>query len=572
VSTGSEVIRSTLEALGVRHVFGVPGTQNLELFEALRRSSIRTVLATHELAASFMANGYARASGRVGVLVTIPGPGFTYALTGLAEARLDSAPLLYLVGEPARSPGRHFQLQAIDQAAVARPLVKRLWTVETAEELAQTVAAAYHHALEGEPGPVVVQVPTALLGAPARMLPARDPSLAPTIEHPDPARLRELLDLVRAARRPVLLLGQGALRSASGLRMLAERLAAPVLTTPSGRGIVAEDHPQLVGFDVMRDDLEATNALLGASDLVLAMGCKLGHNGTAGFELSIPADRLIHVDTARHVLNANYPARLAVQASAESVTEHLLDSMGTSGAPQVDWTAAEIDRWRRLIRTSRPTAVEPLIRGARDGTAAGFFDELGRVLPADAILVTDSGLHQVLARRHYRVRSPGGLLFPSDFQSMGFGLPAAIAAKLANPGRPVALVLGDGGFLMSGMELLTAAREGVSLLVFVFNDGQLNQIRLQQVASFGHAHAVELRNPEFATLAPSLGARYVRFGEHTEGELRSALRRPGPTLVEVCVDDSFAVRRLRSTRVVRASVRRLLGPQLGRWLKRLVRS
>lgn len=558
MSDGITALCTGLRTLGIDCVFGVPGTQNVALFDALRRSSLRTVLASHELAAAFMANGYYRATGRVAALATIPGPGFTYALTGLAEARLDSVGLLYLVGKPATSPGRHFQLQAIDQRSIAAPIVKGSFTLDRAEDVTAVLSQAHALTLEGEPGPVMIEIDFAALAAGSASTPS---GISATVPSP-PRGLSELGALFGSAARPVLLLGQGAVASAERLWRMVEALRIPVLTTPSARGIISESHPMVLGFDPLRGHTPETNRFLDRADLVVALGCKLGHNGSAGFELRLPRAKLIHVDSSAAVPGANYEARLAIVGRVEDV----LEEMETRRTPTA-WAAEDVATLRASVRAAPADRVEPKIQGSVTMTPEGFFGWLRDVLPAETIIVTDSGLHQILTRRHYEVRSARGIVCPSDFQSMGFGLPAAIGAKLAAPGRPVVAVVGDGGFLMSGMELLTALREDVPLVTIVFNDGQLNQIRLQQLAGYGHAHAVGLRNPDYAILAESFGIAYLRFGEASRTDMVQALNGTMPTLIEVIVGDTMAMRMMPATVRAKGVARAVLGNRLRGWVK-----
>lgn len=567
VVNGSTAVSEALRSLGVECVFGLPGTQTVELFEALRASRIRTVLATHELAAAFMANGYARGSGRAGVVVTIPGPGFTWAMTGIAEASLDSAAVVHLVGPSAVVPGRRFQLQAIDQAGIAGPLVKAYVRVavdreggpESTARVAARLGSAFGVALEGGPGPVVVE----LVGARVAEGPDVSRSAAPTPDW-DPIRRR-----FEASRTPALLVGQGALDDAAPLQRFAERHSIPVLTTPSARGALPEDHRLAMGFDVLRGGVEHANALLDRADLVLALGARLGHNGSAGFRLALPPDRLVHVDADAAVPGASYPAHLTAVATVARALEALAEVPPSARAN--GWSDDEVAGWRRDMRAGDASpGAEPSVRGWEDESLRGFFAWLRAELPREGVLVTDSGLHQVLARKYFDVLAPRGLLAPSDFQSMGFGLPAAIGAKLAAPLRPVALVMGDGGFLMSGMEVLTAARERVPLPIFVFNDGQLGQIRIQQLANHGRTHAVELRNPDFALLAESFGVPHVVFGEHRPQDFQEALTRPGPTLFEVRLGDSWPLLRKRVVGGAKAAARRALGDRGTGLLKRLL--
>lgn len=555
-----------LRESGIDIVFGVPGTQNVALFEGFRRNGLRTVLTTHELAASFMANGYYRASGRVAALATIPGPGFTYALTGLAEAKLDSVPIVYLVGVPTREPGRRFQLQALDQVAMASPVVKGILTLTASSDTAGVIADALALALDGEPGPVMVQIDLRHDSADG----LRD-TLVPTVTSgASRERLFENIDklatLFRDARRPLLYLGAGAFESASRIEALATTHHIPILTTPTARGVVREDSPIAMGFDPLRGHVAEANALLDRSDLTLVLGCKLGHNGSAGFGLHFAPEKLVHVDASPDVVGANYEPLVPIVARVETVIPRL-----ESRSQASDWTLEELAAARAAFRSKTGDGREPVIGGPSLVTPAEFFALLREVLPDDAILVTDSGQHQILARRHFEVRSPRGMIVPSDFQSMGFGLPAAIGAAMSGTDRPVIALIGDGGFLMSGLELLTARREGVPLLTFVFNDGYLNQIRMQQLREFGQAHAVMFHEPRFDALAEAFDIDYVRFDPTATEPIRTALTASRPTLVEVVVSDSLAIQSIPWVARTKNVARAVLRPGLRRLIRAALR-
>jgi acetolactate synthase-1/2/3 large subunit len=570
VTNGAELLCNTLEGLGVKHVFGVPGTQNVLLYEALHRSAIRSVLSTHELGASFMANGYYRASGNVAPLITIQGPGFTYALTGLAEASHDSAAVLHIVGQPSTKGARKFEFQALDQSGIVASLVKRVISVGQVDEIPRSVEAAYALALSGEPGPVLLQWSKEALADPPTHPVDRNSAGSAGGPFPPDSLVEAAATLLGAARRPVLLVGQGAVGAVERVRQLAELLASPVFTTASGRGVLPEDHALALGFDFNRGDVHVLNDMIRLSDCVVVLGSKLTHAGTGNFRLELPPDRLIHVDASEEVLEANYPARLAILGSVESFLERLLPALGClPGAPNGSWTRAEIEDWKKRLCVVRSTPVlEPVIHGVKPTTAKSFFTVLRQTLPRNAIVVTDSGLHQGLVRRHFDVLSPRGLIIPNDFQSMGFGLPAAIGAKLAAPERPVVVVVGDGGFAMSGMEMLTAVREKIPLTVIVFNDGRLNLIRLQQFQSFGSSECVDILNPDFGTFAAAVGARYALIDGNLEQVLRTAVGSDQVTLVEVRVGDSPAIHLMRGKGFARETSRKALGPGMVRRIKR----
>jgi acetolactate synthase-1/2/3 large subunit len=490
------------------------------------------------------------------VLVAIQGPGFTWALTALAEARHDSAPLLLLTGVP--EEGRWFALQALDQEMMAGPVAKAVVRPRSIESVAESLARAYGLAGSGEPGPVVYELPE-FRGE--RSLP---PDHLPPPPEPSSPDLAELAGLIQQARRPVVYAGQGCAAGAADLCRLVETLNAPVATTLSGRGVVPEDHPLALGID-LGPGVEALNRLFAGADLILALGCKLSHNGSAGFRLALPADRLVHIDASAEVLGANYPARLTLEADLPSLLRRLVPSLSGSG----QWTGEEIDACRRAARL--PDPVEPAIRGVEPPTPEGFFGALRRALPRDAILTLDSGQHQMLARRYYRVFAPRGLLAPSDFQSMGFGLPAAIGAALAAPDRPVVSLVGDGGFAMSGMELLTAAREGLPIVTVVFNDGRLGLIRQQQIREFGHAHGTAVQPMDFEAFAAAAGVDYrLLDGPDPAGLLGAAVAARRPALIEVLLGDSTAMRRRQAAGMGRAAVRRALGPRLIAALRKLL--
>ena len=562
--TGNEIVCAVLEQLGVQHAFGLPGTQNVPLFEALRRSRVRTVVPTHELAASFMAGAYSRAGGRVGVLVTIPGPGFAYALTGLAEARLDSAAVVHLVGAPATGPGHAFNLQALAQSEILKPLVKAVIEVPSADRVAGAVFDAYALAGEGEPGPVVVQLTGDALNGSAML--ERHPVPAPAPAGPDAGAVQRVADRLRAARRVVLFVGQGARDAADQVRALAERLAAPVATTPSGRGTLPEDHPLALGFDGIRAGPEALNALMAEADAVLILGAKLGHNGTAGFAVNFPRERTVHVDASRAVLGANYEVAELVQASIRPFVESLA-ALDLGPAAGRGWDEATLAERRRQLRGAAVRATDPRVEGTATRAPEGVIAELRSRLPRHAMVVTDTGRHQQVVRRYYDVLAPGGLLIPSDLQSMGFGLPAAIAAALAAPRRPVVAVIGDGGFLMSGLELATAVREGVPLTVVVFSDGVYGQIRDYQLIEYGRAHGVAIGPVAIEGIARSLGCDYCRFEAMSPGQWA---RTAGVMVVEVKLTDSAGMRSEQATAILRGAARRVVGPGLLRRLKRLL--
>jgi acetolactate synthase-1/2/3 large subunit len=313
------------------------------------------------------------------------------------------------------------------------------------------------------------------------------------------------------------------------------------VTTTSGRGVVPEDNPWVLCFD--RRSVAVLNEFLESANLVLALGCKFSHNGAHGFRLRLAPDRLIHVDASEAVLGANYEASLTMAADVPSLISGLLDRcLSSEKPPGSGFTEEEVGEWRRRITEAGPQGTEATIRGGRPASIEGFFAALRRAMPAESCLVLDSGRHQMMARRHFRVLRPRGLILPTNLQAMGYALPAAIGARIARPDRTVVALLGDGGFAVSGLELLTAVREKVPLTVIVFNDGLYSAISGPQLGRYGHLHGTKLRNPDFRCFAKSVGARYVRLQGDVEETLSRVIGAGGVSIVEVVLREPIATR------------------------------
>lgn len=565
--TAADHLWAALRAEGAEFVFGLPGSQTIEAFQPLKRSGLRTIVPTHEMAAAFMANGYARVSGRPGILTTIPGPGFTYALTGLAEAYLDSVPLLHIVPCARQVEGREFALQAIDQPAMAGAVVKRLLRAETPCAIAASAVEAYRLSMAGEPGPVMVEAAEDDFGQEVGK-PEPIPDPPPPPQAPE-TLVTEIASAIARAPRVLLYVGGGAMAAARELHVLADATGAVVATTTSGRGVFSEEDPRVIVRDPGMQDHAVLAALAEQADLVIAIGCKFSHNGAAGFRLRLPPDKLITVNPAGP--SRNYPARLHAAADAAQTVSAILGNLPPRVAASAAWDGPTLATWREsALRFEADARIEP--RHESSGTpSSALVRELRQALPDDAILVTDSGFHQMSVRRHYTVRCPNGLLVPTNFQSMGYALPAAIGAALAAPSRRVVAVVGDGGMLMSGLELATASREAVNLTVVVFNDGAYRLIRNPQLAAYGESHGTDIVGPGLEALAAATGAEYRLVGKEGMAGALEMGRNDAPTVrvVEVPLADSAGLKSVRRRGRLRAAAHRFL-PARGRSLIRRI--
>ena len=543
--SGAELLCRELGRQGVEHVFGVAGSSLVELWEAIRRDSrLRIVAATSELTASFMANGYARATGKPAVLCTIAGPGVTFASSGIAEARLGSVPLVYVVDAAPEA--------AVPVDDVLPLLAKNVIDVATADAVTSASRAAFACAREGEPGPVVLRVHAGAFEGSARA-DRPETEQAPRVATFD---LGAVAERISRARRPVLLVGVGAAEAADEVAGLAERLTAPVVSTTSGRGVVSESHSLSLVFDAPWSSVEALNDVLERADLILALGCKLSRNGSRGYGLVLPSERLVRVDSSPEALDDHYPASVEIECDVGLFLSALEESLPASPSTS-DWTKVEIESIRGRLDAETSPRLDPTLG---PGSARDFFAALRRQLPETGIVTTDSGLHQYVARAHFRVAEPRTLLVPTGFQSMGFGIPAAIGARLAT-GEPTVAIIGDGGLAIVGLELITAVREQVPLTVVVLVDGYFGLIRVSQRARTGRETGVDVTIPDLPTFARSVGVEHVALdgSRDTDELLAAAIASDGVTLVEVATGDPPDLRRLTTRGRAYATTRRVLG-------------
>ena len=557
---GWQMICRQLQHLAVENVFGIPGSQNAELFSEITRTKIRIVTASSEKSAAFAAIGYAIGTGKPSVLLTIAGPGFCYTAAPLVEATHDSVPLVNIVIGDAEKPGRKFQLQAIDHEGLAGRLSKATRKVDDAKDLMPTLQWAWHMASSGEPGPVVVLVTSDLLNAEQKGNRPFDFTEEPM--PPSAADLSRVSNLI-GGKRVLILAGRGAVTARPELEQLVRNNDWALVTTASGRGILSEEDPSVIKIDGCT--ASAVNAIIEEFDFVLVIGAKLTHNGSFGFGLRLPTEKLVHIDASSEVLNANYEARVAIHCDAVLFCQRLLADLNDLGARPA---LKSLEKVRFDLEGSRSDELlEPKFIGNECKTAAEFFSTLQQVMPKDTIFVADSGYHQVLMRRHLVARHANQIVFPSDFQSMGFGLPVAIGLSLAHPSRTIAVIHGDGGFQMCAADLLTAVKEKLGIVVCVFDDGKYGLIRMQQLNSGNAESGVSLPALDYAVLAAAFGATYVDSRQGLESALRAACGSDGPVLLCQSIVDS----QTRTARFFHAKtkgrLRRMVGPEIMAWVR-----
>jgi acetolactate synthase-1/2/3 large subunit len=533
--TGGELVVRALEDEAVPFAFGIPGTHNLELYDALASAeNVQPVLVTDEQSASFMADGVARASGKLGVVNVVPGAGLTHALSGIAEAYLDGIPMLVLACGIRTDTDKAFQLHDVDQLAIAQPVTKAQLRPESGAEIYATIRRACRIARTPPEGPVIVEVPVNhyLFRHDVEISAASEPP-APRTE-PRAVEVAEVRALLAGSRQPLLYLGVGAAGAGAELVRLAETLESPVATTFQGKGVFPESHSLWLWCGFGEAAPPFVQKVAASCDLTLAIGCRFSEVGTGSYGLK-PPGRLVHVDVDASVIGRNYPAEMGVVADAGAFVSALLRDLPHRKADPA---------MRESIRDGHKEVWAAWAKQVGERVSPPYLlKTLQRLLGSDAIYTTDSGNGTFLAMECLRLDRPRSFLAPVDYSCMGYAVPAALGAALACPERPVAALAGDGAFLMTGLELLTAAHLQLPVMVLVLRDRELAQISQFQHVALGRKSCSELPDYDLAALARGMGVEYLAMKRNAEAEqvlkgARAITSAGRPVVVEVEIDYS----------------------------------
>ncbi|HEY5635604.1 MAG TPA: thiamine pyrophosphate-binding protein [Burkholderiales bacterium] len=538
--TASWLAVRALEELGVRYTFGIPGVHTTELYDELNASeSVRPVLVTHELSGAYMADAVSRLSTSVGTLAVVPAAGLTHAASGIAEALLDGIPMLVLSGGIRTDLPYGYQLHELDLHAFMRGITKATFHPKTHAEVQPMIYEAHRIAVSGEPGPVFVELPVNLLlmpgevGAPATYVPPEPPRIQ------DEAAILAAAKLLLAAKRPGLFVGWGARGALAELTAIAEFLQAPVATTLQGLSTFPATHPLHAGFGFGPAAVPAARNAFAECDAMLAVGTRFAEIATGSFGVTVP-EALVHVDINPKVFNRNYPAKITLEGDAETVLAALLLALRNGGLGRADdaGVAAAIVRDKAAYRDTW-LAHDPKGRV----NAQRFFDALSAGTPPDAITVIDDGNHTYLTAELYPVRTAGSVILPTDFNSMGYAVPAALGAALVHPGRHVNAIVGDGAFAMTCMEIATGVAQGLGVCYWVFHDGELSQIAQAQEIPYNRKPCAELPPLRLEGIAMATGAGYLRIDNDAAlaASIAQAHRLAAagqPVIVDVMIDYS----------------------------------
>jgi len=542
MKTGAQILWECLEREGVKHVFGYPGGAILPAYDALKHSEIHHVLVRHEQGATHMADGYARASGRVGVAVATSGPGATNMVTGIATAMMDSSPVVCITGQVGSKLIGSDAFQETDITGVTLPITKHNYLVTHANELARTLREAFYVAQSGRPGPVLVDITKDAQQSSCELdweaarpqLPGYRPDLSPT-----PEDYSKALKLIQEAKQPVILAGHGILLSGAmaEVREFADRTGIPVTLTLLGLGAFPASHPLNLGMMGMHGEAWVNHTIQDA-DLLIALGMRFDDRVTGNLKTYAPKAKKIQVEIDPTEINKNVKVDVALIGDLREVLREILPRL----------RPMDLSDWRGYIDGLRGDAAVRDIKNLPDSGhlyAAHVINDLWQeTRGSDTVVVTDVGQHQMWEAQYFKHEAPRTLITSGGLGTMGFALPAAIGAKVARPEAEVWVVVGDGGFQMTMAELATLVQEKLKIHIAIINNGYLGMVRQWQEFFYERNYeSTPLLSPNFSKLAEAYGIRSAVVTQRSQvvPAVQSARRHEGPMLIDFQVEQEDSV-------------------------------
>jgi acetolactate synthase-1/2/3 large subunit len=531
--SGSQALVESLKREGVKVIFGIPGGAIMPVYDVLYdEKEIRHILMRHEQCAAHAADGYARVMRRPGVCMATSGPGATNLVTGIANAYMDSSPVIAITGQVATHMIGKDAFQEIDIIGITTPITKYNYQVRRVEDIPRIVKEAFYIASTGRPGPVLIDVPRDMQTGVAEVdfnVKINIRGYKPNIE-PHPLQVKKAVDILVNSERPIILAGGGVhwSKAYEELLTLAELLMAPVATTFMGKGVIPENHPLSLGCIGMHGRIEANKSIM-AADVILAVGVRFSDRSTGKVDEFCHDAKIIHIDIDPSEIRKNVPVHLPIVADAKMALKAIIDELIRRGfkREKSEWIK-RIEMLKKECEDSEP---------GKELTAVNAIKLLRKVLPENAIVATEVGQNQMWASLHFRVLKTGTFISSGGLGTMGFGFPASLGAKVAMPDVPVVDIAGDGSFLMTEQDLATSVVEDIPVIVMVLNNSSLGMVAQWQRLFFGKRYShTDLRGvPDFAKLAEAFGARGVRVNSLNELEqvLREAIKSDVTVVIDV---------------------------------------
>ncbi|MEG5756568.1 MULTISPECIES: acetolactate synthase large subunit [Enterobacter cloacae complex] len=528
--TGAQLIVHLLERQGITTVAGIPGGTVLPLYDALSQSTqIRHVLARHEQGAGFIAQGMARTQGKPAVCMACSGPGATNLVTAIADARLDSIPLICITGQVPSSMIGTDAFQEVDTYGISIPITKHNYLVRDIAELPQVISDAFRIAQSGRPGPVWIDIPKDVQTAEIEIDVLPEPGERAPAPEFSAESVRDAAAMINAAKRPVLYLGGGAINAADEIRQFAEKANLPTTMTLMALGMLPKAHPLSLGMLGMHG-ARSTNYILQEADLLIVMGARFDDRAIGKTEEFCPNAKIIHVDIDRAELGKIKQPHVAIQGDVAEVLAQLIPQ--TDAADRADWRKLVADL-QREFPGAIPTEGDPL-------SHYGLINAVAACVDDSAIITTDVGQHQMWTAQAYPLNRPRQWLTSGGLGTMGFGLPAAVGAALANPDRKVICFSGDGSLMMNIQEMATAAENQLDVKIILMNNEALGLVHQQQSLFYkqGVFAATYPGMINFMQIAAGFGLHTCDLNaeEDAHAALQAAISRPGPALIHVRID------------------------------------
>lgn len=536
---GSQIVVHALEQIGVKYTFGIPGTHTTELYDAIERSgTIKPILVAHEGGGAFMADAISRVTNTIGCMTIVPASGLTHALSGIGEAYLDGIPMLVISGGVRRDTGKHYQLHQMDIQAIAKSVTKEQYLIDSHDTIIDTIYKAYQTAISGEPGPVFIELPVEIMMF-SKEIDFLPEYKLPTIQPlPLEKRIDEAVEVLLGAEHPMLFLGWGARDAQEYSIKIAEKLHAPVAVTLQGKSVFPNTHPLFTSCFIGSSAKPSSQFVLKQQDAMLAVGTRFAEIATGSYGLKNPKG-LIHVDINKEVFDKNYTTKVQIEGDATKILKAIWERI-----KDLDITNRNIGIEKEITRLNDKYYKEWMVSKKDNIVSPGwFFDMLNKKISEDTYVVLDDGKHTFLAAELLHTHKPNHLISPTDFNCMGYCIPATIATKLAHPEKTVIGIVGDGAAQMTGLELITATNYGLSPIVFVFNDGELGQIAQFQKTPLKHKTCTVIGKFNFEGLALATGCEYLLMDNdyHIEEIIDQALKLSNENkavLIDVRIDYS----------------------------------
>ena len=529
--TGAEIVVECLKEQGVDTVFGYPGGAILNIYDALYKHSneITHILTSHEQGAAHAADGYARATGRVGVCLATSGPGATNLVTGIATAQMDSVPIVAITSNVAVGLLGRDSFQEVDIAGVVMPVTKHSFIVKNVSELAETMRRAFRIAAEGRPGPVLVDITKDATAEEADYIPVRPAPVLPKVNTIKEDDIERALGFIEKAKRPYILVGGGVNISGASeeLKEFVEKVDAPVADTLMGKGAFPGEHPRYTGMVGMHGT-KTSNLGITRCDLLIAIGARFSDRVTGNTKMFARDAKILHIDVDAAEVNKNISSDASIVGDAKAVLRILNERL--TKKDHGEWVA-EVEAMKEKY---------PLAYDESGLTGPYVIETLYKLTRGDAIVTTDVGQHQMWAAQFYKYKAPRRFLTSGGLGTMGYGLGASIGAKLGKPDMPVFNIAGDGCFRMNMNELATASRYNVPVVDIIINNHVLGMVRQWQTLFYGGRYSATVLQDkvDFVKVAEALGCKGIRVTkkEEVEPAIREAMAAGGPVVIDVQVD------------------------------------